>query len=189
MNSFRLGNPHLPAFSENWGWFFVWGVALLVLGIFAIMFTSLATVLSVIVLGFVIFTSGIVILIDSFTFWWKKWRGFSLHFLMGLLYVLVGLSLIGLPILASLSLTLMLGMFYTFIGLSRLYYAFTMKSPRWGWTFFNGLIALLLGVLILMQWPASGLFIIGLFIGIDLIFTGWAYIMAALGARAGKAGV
>jgi uncharacterized membrane protein HdeD (DUF308 family) len=55
-----------------------------------------------------------------------------------------------------------------------------------GWRLASSIITLLLGVLILLEWPASGLFIIGLFIGIDLIFTGWVYIVSALSARSAK---
>lgn len=183
MSDPRMINPFLPIFSKNWVLFLIWGIILLILGILALVYTTLTTLLSVIILGFVIFTGGIIIMLDSFTFWRQKFGGFLIHFLMGLIYFLVGLYLIAAPAMASLSLTLLLGIFYVFIGLYRLFYSASLKAPFWGWTVLNGLIALILGVLILAQWPASSLFIIGLFVGIDLIFLGWAYIMSALSGR------
>lgn len=177
------GNPHLTAFSHNWGWFLIWGIVLFSLGVFAIYFTTFTTLLSVVFLGFVIFAGGIVIILDSFSFWWRKWRGFTLHILMGLLYAIVGLMLINSPIFASVSLTFLLAVFYIALGLFRIFYSMSLSMPKWGWTLFNGIVALLLGVLILAEWPASSLFIIGLFVGIDLLIVGWGYIMAAVAGR------
>jgi uncharacterized membrane protein HdeD (DUF308 family) len=173
----------ISAFGKNWFWFFLWGIALLILGIFAIGAATFTTLLSIVLLGFIILIGGIVIILDSFTFWRGR-NGFLLHLLMGVLYIVVGCMLINSPLAGSISLTLLLGIFYLVLGLFRLYYSFSLRSPRWGWNFFNGLISALLGVFILMSWPESSLYIIGLFVGIDLLFCGWAYIMAALSAKA-----
>jgi len=182
MGDTRL-NPNLPVFGEHWLWFFVWGLLLVILGIVALTYTTITTLLSVIVLGFIIFASGIVVIMDSFTFWRGKSRAFFLHFLMGVLYVLVGLFLMATPVWASMSLTLLLGVFYVVVGCSRLFTTFSKRTLYRGWGFFNGFVALLLGILILMQWPASGLFMIGIFIGIDLIFLGVAYLATAMTGR------
>jgi len=69
------------------------------------------------------------------------------------------------------------------VGFFRMAYVLSTRVPNWGWGFFSGLLALLLGVLILSSWPQSGLFVIGLFVGIDLFFVGLAYIMTSLAAR------
>lgn len=171
------------AFGKNWGWFLLWGILLLILGIFAISATTLTTLISVIFLGFVILISGIIVIIDSFSFWWRKGSGFFFHLLMGILYFIVGVMLVKSPLVGSLSITLLLGVLYTVMGIFRLIASMSLRSPRWGWGFLNGIISLLLGILILSSWPQSSLFIIGLFVGIDLIFTGWAYIMASVAAR------
>jgi uncharacterized membrane protein HdeD (DUF308 family) len=172
----------IPAFGKNWVWFFLWGIALIILGMAAIGAATFTTLLSIVFLGFIILLSGIVIILDSFTFWRNR-KGFVLHLLMGILYIVVGLMLINSPLAGSISLTLLLGFFYLALGLFRLYYSFSLRAPRWGWNFFNGLISTLLGMFILMSWPESSLYIIGLFVGIDLLFCGWAYIMASLGAK------
>lgn len=180
---YQMGKEDLSSFSKKWGWVLAFGVALVALGIFAISYSCVATIISVMFLGIVLVASGIVILIESFQFWWKKWGGFFTHFLMGILYLIAGAMLIKTPTVGSISLTLILAIFYIFLGISRITYALTYDLPSKGWRLFNGIITLLLGILILMKWPMSGLFIIGLFVGIDLFITGWVYIMVALSAR------
>jgi len=184
MNAFQ--QMYLQAYSKNWGWFLIWGIALLILGIIAIGATTLTTLFSIIFLGSLIFLGGVFIIIDAFSFWWHKWSGFLLHLIIGLLYCGIGVMLIQRPAVASISITLLLGIFYIAVGIFRLIYSLSLKTPRWGWGFFNGVIELLLGIFILASWPASGLFIIGLFVGIDLIFCGMSYIMTALAARSLK---
>lgn len=179
-----LDTQHLPAFSKNWKKFLTLGILLFILGAFAVYASVFTTLVSVVILGFIIFFSGILMAYDSFTFWrGKSNSGFFLQLLMAVLYILLGLALIINPVASSISLTLLLGIFYIIIGIFRVAFAPTLRAPRWGWSWFNGVISLLLGILIVTSWPASGLYIIGLFIGIDLLFTGWAYIMAALAAR------
>lgn len=176
-------NVDLSAFSKNWFWFFIWGIALLVLGMIAIVSSTLTTIITIEFLGILIFISGVVVIVDAFTFWLRKGRGFLLHLLIGILYCLVGAMFIANPILTSISLTFVLGIFYLVISLFRFYYAFAYRSPQWGWTLVNAIVTLILGILILTSWPASGLFIIGMFVGIDLLFAGWAYVIGALSVR------
>jgi uncharacterized membrane protein HdeD (DUF308 family) len=181
MNSLR--SIDLSLFSKNWLFFLLWGITLTVLGAVAISAAAFTTLVTVIFLGVLILLSGVVIVIDTFTFWWGKWAGFFLHLLIGALYLTVGWMLIQSPVEGSVSLTLLLGVFYVLIGVFRFGFSLSARLPRWKWGFFNGIISLLLGILILANWPESSLFIIGLFVGIDLLFCGIAYVMTALAAR------
>jgi uncharacterized membrane protein HdeD (DUF308 family) len=184
MNYFLpLSQPDIDAYNKNWGWFFVWGIALIILGLTAIYFSMVATVVSVIFLGTLLIFAGVFVVFDTFQFWWGKWGGFTAHLIIGLLYAVVGIMLIQQPVASSISITLLLGIFYIFLGIFRLIYPLTLELPQKGWRLFNGLITLLLGILILAEWPMSGLFIIGLFIGIDLLIAGWIYTAAALAAK------
>lgn len=183
MYFFHINQFDLTPYAKNWRLFLVWGVALMALGIIAISASTLTTLISIAFLGVLILLSGVVIVIDSITFWWGRGSGFFLHFLMGLLCCLVAILLIKNPLLATVSLTLLLGIFYLTLGILRVIYSLYLRTPQWGWYLFNGFVTLLLGTLILMSWPASSLFIIGLFVGIDLFFSGWAYIIAALTVR------
>jgi uncharacterized membrane protein HdeD (DUF308 family) len=87
------------------------------------------------------------------------------------------------PGAGALVLTLILAVFFMVAGLFRIMAALTMRFPQWGWLLVSGIVTLLLGLLIWRQWPVSGLWVIGLFIGIDMIFCGWSWVMAALAAR------
>lgn len=169
--------------SKNWFWFFLWGVLITFSGVVCIGASGMATLISVMFLGFIILFAGLVVIIDTLTFWRNKWPGFPLHLIIGLIYAGVGLYLLAKPVAGSISLTLLLGIFYVCLGAFRLASTISMRLPRWGWSFFNAIVTLLLGFLILSDWPASSMFIIGLFVGIDLVFTGWAYIMMALSVK------
>lgn len=186
LKSMRFNDSYLSDFSKQWSLYFLWGIFLTILGILAIGAAAFTTLVTLFVLGLLLLIAGVVLFIDTFAFWWGKWNGFFLHFILALLYIVVGIMVIKQPMAASISLTLFLGIFYVIIGLYRIFVSSGIRSPRWGWALFNGVISLLLGVLILSSWPASGLFIIGIFIGIDLVFSGWTFIMAALAARALK---
>jgi uncharacterized membrane protein HdeD (DUF308 family) len=181
--SFKPNLRDLTTYAGFSKWFFLWGAALLILGILAIAFTTFTTLLSVYLLGCIILASGIVIILDTFVFWRGKSSGFWLTLGMAILYILAGSTILYNPIFAAAYLTLLLGALYFALGFFRLFYSVSLRTPHSSWNLFNGLISLLLGALILAQWPASGLYIIGLFIGIDLIFAGWTYLMIGFAAR------
>lgn len=171
-------NPNIP-----WGWLFFWGMALVVLGVIAISLSTVTTIISVVFLGALILIAGIVTIIDTFKFWGQRWGGFFIYLIMGILYLIVGISLISKPVMSAISLTLLLAIFFIVLGVFRIIFSLSSQLPNWGWSFFNGLVALALGILIFAHWPSSSLFIIGLFVGIDLLLLGWTYIIFSLSAR------
>jgi len=103
--------------------------------------------------------------------------------LSGVLYVVVGFMVLGNPAAGATVLTLLIALFFLIAGAFRIIVALTMRFPEWHWLLANGAITLLLGLLIWKQWPSSALWVIGLFIGIELIFTGSAWVMLSLAAR------
>jgi uncharacterized membrane protein HdeD (DUF308 family) len=172
------------AFSKNSSMFFVWGFLLLILGIAAISVAVLTTIISIVFIGALLMIGGAVVFFDGFVFWRRHLPTmFFMHLIVGLLYFLVGLMLVRNPLLASTTLTLILGVFYIGLGVFRMAYSSVMRMPHWVWTFFNGLICILLGAFIITSWPISGLYIIGLFVGIDLIFFASFYIASGFKAR------
>lgn len=181
--SSRVADRYLAALNKNWLWFLLWGIAITALGIFAISATTFTTVVTVIVLGLLLLFGGVIVAIDAFTFWRGKGSAFVIHVIMAILYLIAGWILIKNPLEGSVSITFLLGVAYIILGIFRIIYSLSMQMLRWGWSLFNGIITLLLGILIMAAWPASSLYIIGLFVGIDLIFCGWAYIMVAIAAK------
>ncbi len=102
---------------------------------------------------------------------------------MGVLYVVLGLFFLRDPGDALLSMTLLLACVLMVGGLFRIIGSVMYHFPHWGWTLGGGIINLVLGIMIWQQWPVSGLWVIGLFVGIDLIFTGWTWVMLALSVK------
>lgn len=173
----------LETVRKNWGWFLFWGISLVILGLLAIGAAGFTTLISVFFLGVLIFVSGVVIIIDSFTFWRQHWGSFFLHLVMGALYLIGGFLLLKNPLIGAVTLTLILGVMYVVLGVFRIFSTTALQLPGWGWALFSGIITLILGLLILIHWPETSLFIIGLFVGIELLFIGWAYIMLSLSAH------
>lgn len=175
-------NPHLELVGEHWTLFLLWGLVLVALGLLAVSIATFTTLASVIFLGCVVLAGGIVLFVDAFHFWHVNWKYFFGHLIISLLYLAAGFWLLTQPVSAAVSLTLVLGVFYTVLGAFRLGTAFA-AGDFLGWQLFNGVVALILGILILIHWPASSLFIIGLFVGIDLFISGFTYILLAFTAR------
>jgi uncharacterized membrane protein HdeD (DUF308 family) len=171
----------LADFQKNRGWFMALGILLIIAGTLAIVYDVAATLLSVLFFGWLLIIMGGIEAIQSF--WQPKWGGFFLHLMVGILGVAVGFHLVSSPAAGALVLTLVMAIYFMVIGVFRVVTAIAMRFPNWGWILFSGLVTFVLGVMIKSQWPGSGLFIIGLFIGIDMIFSGWSYVMLAMAAK------
>jgi uncharacterized membrane protein HdeD (DUF308 family) len=171
----------LGELQHKWGWLMTLGIVMVILGVLALGTEVQATFITVGVLGWLMMIGGAVLIVNSF--WSRRWSGFFLHLLMGILYLVVGLLITANPAVGAITLTLLLAAFFLFSGLFRMCMAVAMRYPKWGWGLFSGIITFALGVLIWAQWPLSGLWVIGLFIGIDMIIYGWSLIMFAGAVR------
>jgi uncharacterized membrane protein HdeD (DUF308 family) len=167
--------------AQHWKWLLGLGLISIMIGTLALGSSVLVTLASVILFGWILLLMGGMEAVHSF--WQRKWGGFFLHLVNGILSVVVGFLIVGNPGASALVLTLLLAMFFMVGGLFRIIAALTMRFPSWGWRLLNGVVTLLLGIFIWNQWPVSGLWVIGLFVGIDLIFSGWSSVMLALAAR------
>lgn len=166
---------------RHWVWFLALGIAMVVLGTFAIGWACAVeiTVAATWLFGFFLLATGVIEVINSF--WVGKWSGMLLHLVIGLLYAVVGVMVIDQPVGAAVQLTLLIAIFLIITGLMRVVFAIMQDIPARGWILLNGAVTFFLGMLIYKQWPSSGLWVIGMFIGIELIFNGWAWIMLAIG--------
>lgn len=182
--SFGTAFPSQREFKERWGSFLIWGIVLIALGVLAMGLAQFTTLLSIMILGILFTAAGIVVTYDAFKSWWGKSQGFFLHLVSGVLYLILGILLLASPMVGAISLTILMAIFFIMIGVFRIILSPLIRFPRWGWAFISGVITLVLGIMILLQMPASGLYIIGLFVGIDLFLWGWTYVTMALFARA-----
>ena len=113
------------------------------------------------------------------------WAGFFQHLLAAIFFGVMGLLLVTRPVISAEAVTFVMAVFFLIGGLFELIGSFVVALPGWGWQAVDEVITIILGAIVLAQWPASGLWVIGLFIGIDLIFYGCAWIALALGLRTG----
>ncbi|MBV2145048.1 HdeD family acid-resistance protein [Falsochrobactrum sp. TDYN1] len=173
----------LPAeLSGKWGWFVALGVALLILGGIAFGNLVFATVVSVYYVGLMMLIAGIIEIIHSFGV--KTWGSFFFWLLSGLLYTAAGIVAFINPVLAAGVLTLLLAAALLGSGAFRIWLGFKSRpSSGWGWIVATGIITALAGLVIAFHWPVDSLFILGLFLAIDLIFQGWAFIAFGLGIK------
>lgn len=159
------------------------GIISLILGSLAILAPLAATMAVVWVIGAVILVQGILQLVHCFKT--KEWSAFVWNLLWAVVYIIAGGLILARPLLGAITLTLVLAAFFLVEGVVKLGLAMKIKpAPRWGWVMFSGFMGLVLGIIIFSGWPGDSLAILGLFLGIDLIFGGWSMLMLA---SAGKA--
>jgi uncharacterized membrane protein HdeD (DUF308 family) len=181
VNNPQAGSDTAPL-RAKWGWIVALGVVYLIAGFIALGSVAMATVVSVLVVGVMMIVAGIAEVISAFQI--KSWGKFLLWALLGVLYIIAGFVTFENPLLAAVLLTLILGASLVVSGIMRIVLAFSMKRETpWIWVALSGVITLLLGVLILVRWPVSSLYILGLFLGIDLIMAGAGWIGLGFGLR------
>jgi uncharacterized membrane protein HdeD (DUF308 family) len=177
-----LGTHELHPLRNQWWCFLLLGLALIVLGSFCIIDPFFPTIASVFFLGFFLIAAGITQIVSAF--WAGKWSGMLIHMLIGVLYVVVGYMMVDAPVVNMVLITKFIAIFLIVSGAFRIISALVVRFQDWGWALLNGGVTLLLGIIINRQLPEAALWVIGLFIGIEMIFNGWAWMMLALGLRA-----
>ena len=184
MTDFNMTSLHLVGVDElkkRSGWFIGLGVALVILGTIALGSSVMFTLASMVFIGYLLVVGGI--LQTAHAFLAKRWGGFFLDLLTGVLNIVVGLLIAAHPAAVAAALTLLIAMFLILGGIFRIMLALAIRFQHVFWLVLHGIISVALGVMILQEWPVSGLWVIGLFIGIDMVFNGWTLIMLGLVAR------
>ena len=168
---------------KNWGWLMAFGVLSILLGTVGLGMTFMLTELSLVFFGALLAVGGVFQILEAIKC--RGWKSILWHVLIALLYIGAGIVTMLHPALVGISLTLVIAYILIAVGLLRAFMAFQMKAAAgWYWPLISGLVSVILGGMILAQWPQSGLWIIGLFIAIELLFNGWSYLFIALAARA-----
>lgn len=184
-----LGSPHgdseLAPLRAKSGWIIALGVVYVIAGFVALGSIMIATVASVLIVGVMMIVAGVAELINAFQI--KSWGKFLIWALIGVLYIVAGFVTFENPLLAAVVLTLTLGASLVASGIMRVIIGFSMKRETpWIWVALSGAITLLLGLLILARWPINSVYILGLFLGIDLIMAGTGWIWLGSGLRQGQ---
>ncbi len=160
----------------------VWGVLLIAFGMVAIASPFLAAVAVNVVIAWLIVLAGVVHVMLAFrahgagSMIWKL--------LVGLAYVFFGAYLIMHPLLGVASLTLVLASLFLIEGVLDIILFFKMR-PAGGrsWVLVDGIVTLLLGLMIYMQWPSSSAWAIGILVGVSMIISGVTRVMLSLALR------
>lgn len=168
----------LAQLRRNWGWFLALGIALSILGLFALSSYVVVSFLAILFFGWLLVISGVMEIVSAF--FARQWSGFFLHILVGILDMVIGGYFVTHPVAALKDVTLVIAILFVVGGIYRIVSAVSARFPHWGLEVLSGLVTLILGTLLWAEWPVSALWFIGMCIGIDLIFRGAYWISFAL---------
>ena len=164
---------------RHWGWFLAFGIGLVILGGLAVFRAAKATVVSMVFFGWLLIFAAIIEIVLAFMV--GTWSGFFLHLLVGILSGVIGFLLLKKPVASAEAITMVMAVLFIVLGVYQIIAPLVVHLQGGGWWVLDGIVTAVFGVLILAQWPVTGLWVIGLFIGIDLILNGFTLTMFALG--------
>ncbi|HWF36878.1 MAG TPA: HdeD family acid-resistance protein [Candidatus Acidoferrales bacterium] len=163
-----------------------WSIGLSVLmilaGILAIASPLAAGIAVNVVVAWLLVFSGCVHLV--FSWYTRSTGGFLWELLVGILYIVIGGYLLVHPVAGLLSLTIALAMYLFLESILEFVLGLTLRPlPGSGWLLFDGIITLILAVMIWRTWPSNAAWVIGLLVGISMLFSGTSRLMISLAAR------
>jgi uncharacterized membrane protein HdeD (DUF308 family) len=170
---------------KNWGWFLALGIVQIIAGTLAVDFVLSATVAFIATLGILLLIAGVAQTAAALLA--RDWDGFFLFMLLGLLYGVAGFLTIEQLLFGTESLSLMLAVLFLLVGLFRIAFALVDHLPSSGWVLFNGVVTVLLGVATWRLGPRSGVRVLSLLVGIEVIVNGVTWSVLAVVGRSGLA--
>jgi uncharacterized membrane protein HdeD (DUF308 family) len=176
-----LGVHEFQHLRSNWRWFALLGALLVFCGTVAVIFPFLSSVAVIDVLAVVFLIAGVATIVGSF--WTGKWSGLLVHLLVGILYVVTGFIITERPLMTILVITIFIAVSFIVSGAFRILAAMLIRFPQWGWSLLNGAVSMLMGIIIYRHLPISAMWVIGLLVGLEMLFSGWTWIMLGLAIR------
>lgn len=167
---------------REWCWVLALGILFVIMGSVGLGMSVGLTLVSMFFFGGLLLLGGVLHLMDAFRS--RKLQGAFWHVLIALLYVIGGGLVINQPFFAASMMTIMIASILMIIGVARIVWGVMLRDIRgWGWIIFSGLVTVVLGLMIMLEWPMSGFWFLGLMIAIEVIMTGWTYVFMALAMR------
>lgn len=164
---------------KHWKIFLGEGIVFMLLGLCAIILPQLFTLALTVVLGWLILLGGLVLVIRTLVF--RLMPGFGVWFFIGVLQLVVGYLLIEDPAQGALTLTILLTLMFFLEGLAKISFALLMRPlSHWGWMLFSGFTAFVFSIVIWIGWPWTAQWLLGLLLGINMIFVGWSLVRVSL---------
>jgi uncharacterized membrane protein HdeD (DUF308 family) len=178
--------PHdrhaLERLYHRWGWIVLFGLIVACFGLTALTLVVSATIASVFIIAiFMIIAGGGEIVMGVSA---RDWGHFFFWIIAGLFYIVAGAFALAQPFIAAAIFTLVLGIAMLLTGLIRIYFGFRIAKALRGMVILAGIVTSFVGVLILIGWPANTLYILGLLLGVDLVFWGSGWVAFGLRLRA-----
>ncbi|SJM91140.1 conserved membrane hypothetical protein [Crenothrix polyspora] len=164
---------------KHWRLFLLEGIVFIVLGIAAVIIPQFFSLVTVLFLGWIIVLAGVIHVSRALFF--PDMPGFGLWLVLGILQVIVGYLLIVDPIAGVMTITMMMTLFFVLEGTIKIYWALMLRPlPNWNFVLFSGVTALLFAVIILAFWSETAHWLLGLFVGINMIILGWSMVKMSL---------
>lgn len=181
---FDMFVPEAPdVLAVHWGWVVALGVLIGALGVLAIIRARAATVIAVGFLGVLMVVSAVAIFLFSFAAA-GYWTDFAIHVLWAALVFIVGFIMLTRPMAGAETLTLLVSFYFIVEGIVIIGFAYASHIEGFWIYLTQGVVALILGGLLLSGWPLTGAWVIGTLIGVDMLFKGWGLIALGLALRA-----
>jgi uncharacterized membrane protein HdeD (DUF308 family) len=174
-------NADIPAtsFGYRWGWLLALGIVQIIAGGLAIAVPVVASLAAVGVFGAVLIVTAIMQIVHAFQV--REWRRSAWYGLGGLLYGIAGVLVVLYPFSGALTLAVLIAILLIAEGSARVVFGAGLRPvPGWGWLVAAGISSILVGVILLLGWPSTALWGIGLLLGINLIFSGAGNVTLAL---------
>ena len=158
------------------------GVVMMVFGVVAVLMPALAGTAIVWVIGGILLVTGIVQFVQGLRV--ESWIHKLLPIVLGMITTICGIAVLAHPFLGMSILALVLAVFFFVEGVWKIIASFSYRAAR-GWLamFASGALAVVLGILIWYQWPLSGLWAVGILVGVDLLMTGASMVVLAVTMR------
>jgi len=172
------------AFGAHWRLMMFQGVVMIILGVLAVAAPVIATIAIDIWVGWLFLFSGAIGLLALFSS--HHIPAFLWSLITAALSIALGILLIWKPVEGALSLTFVLTAFFLVEGVFQIATSLVYRDSlpgTWGWMLASGVSDLLLVAIIVLGWPATGVWVLGLLVGINLFMSGWAIVMMAFAGR------
>lgn len=160
----------------NKGWFMGAGVFLILLGTAAIAVPLFASLAIETLFGWIFLVGGLIKIVHSF-------RALNagkclLRLLGGIIYLATGVIFLCYPLQGVLTLTFLLAILFVFEGLMKIAVSLKIRPMlNWGWMLTSGIAALILAAIIFSGYPGNVAWVLGLLVGINIVFSGWTMLM------------
>ncbi|MFJ4776987.1 HdeD family acid-resistance protein [Streptomyces sp. NPDC088762] len=167
--------------SRSFGLLTLLGVILVLAGLVGLVYTGVATLTSMFLFGWLLLVGGVVGLFHAVQS--RKSNYFWLAVIVAAINLAAGFVVLRRPEASAEALTMFAALLFLTGGVFRLAGSLVVRGSNFGLSLVQGAFGILLGVLILSNWPGNSLYVIGTFFSLALLFDGLSLVGLGMGAR------